>query len=76
MILINSRFRYYHTLLQVEIEKDKVYGSNGELKPFVIKGKNDIYYRVNGKATSIKKLLNTRYLVAIIEDLSLPKWAR
>lgn len=76
MILINSRFRYYHTLLGIEIEKDKVYGEHGELKPFVIKGKNDLYYRVNGKPISIKNLLNTRYLVAIIEDLSLPIWAR
>jgi len=74
MILIKSRFRYYHTLLGVEIEKNKVYAKRGELKPFCINGRNDIYYRVDGKPVALKKLLNSKYLVAIIERRKLPDW--
>ena len=72
MILINSTYRYYHTLLQCTIEKDKVYTDKKECKPYIPAGKTCIYWKVNGKQVSKKNLLNERFLVMIYEKEILP----
>lgn len=63
MILINSRFEYYHTLYNCIIGKDYVVNGNEECRPFVPIGKTIPYWKINGKLVSIKQLLNQRYLV-------------
>jgi hypothetical protein len=72
MILINSTYRYYHTLLQCIIEKDKVYTSKKECNPYIPKGKTCLYWKINGLQVSKKNLLNERYLVKILEKEILP----
>lgn len=67
MILINSKFRYYHTLLQCTIEKDKVYTDKKECSPYIPKGKTCLYWKINGKQVSKKNLLNEKYLIKMIE---------
>ena len=72
MILINSTYRYYHTLLQCIIERDKVYTSKKECKVYIPKGKTCLYWKINGVQVSKKNLLNERYLVKILETEILP----
>lgn len=65
MILINSRFRYYNTLLDCYIEKDKVWTQHGLCNPYIPNGKCCLYFKIKGKQVPIARLLNSRFLVRL-----------
>lgn len=72
MILINSRFEYYHTLHNCIIGKDYVHNGKEQCRPFIPSKKGIAYFKINGKLLSIHQLLNQRYLVRLNEAPDLP----
>jgi len=75
MILINSRFEYYHTLYNCIVGRDYVHNGKEQCRPFIPGGKSIPYFKINGKLVSIYQLLNQRFLTRMNPvSRDLPDW--